>query len=231
MSQNEDRGICFLLKATKSEYVESTMTRGRFCFNHPSVFNKWENKESAQADRWDGHSSIEAENLVIAPIIHDEPGKLEYGPVKKLADKAVLHLQYGVAKHSPVCCFRIVDTEVSIQNSMPFISLGEVVDRIIEEFEYDSFVLIEAVPFIERMKEKGVSLFGAVVYSDILNDCDWPLSERNKEIALQLFRKDAKYEWQKEYRFVLPPTETSPVFIELGSIEDIAISGKLTELR
>lgn len=231
--QNENK-IIFLLKSMKSEYVEDTLKKGRFCFNHPAIFNKWEKTVSAQYDRWDAHSSYKATNLVYAPIIGEQNGTPIYGKVMPLADKAIIHEQSKIVKHSPICCFRMVEENEAILTKSGTIhySLGETADRIINEFGHDSFVLILAVPFLERMLEKyRNSICGPIVYKNTLNDYDFQVPEQFKDRVEQLLRKDEQYSWQKEYRIVLPPTKNSPVFAELGSIEDIAISGKIADLR
>lgn len=227
--------IVFLLKATKSEYVEDTMKKRRFCFSQPTVFSKWENNEAAQYDRWDSHSAYEATHLVVAPIISEENGIPQYGPVQKLADRAIIHEQDSFIKQSFICCFRYIKlNEVEFCDKGVNLSLGTVADRIIKEFGYDSFVLIEFNEFIRRIKEKGILFIGAVVYKDLLNDYEFPVPEQLKSIVEQFYRKDTKYEWQQEYRIVIPPlkgyTDTKR-FIEIGSIEDIAISGKIADIR
>ena len=55
------------------------------------------------------------------------------------------------------------------------------------------------------------------------------LDKEYQIIAEQLFRKDEKFAWQNEYRIALAPTEESPVFVEIGSIEDIACCGSLID--
>ena len=69
-----------------------------------------------------------------------------------------------------------------------------------------------------------------MVYKDVLNKFPQPISEEHEEIVEQLFRKDERFSWQKEFRIALAPTNDSPVFLEIGSIEDIAKSGMLSAL-
>lgn len=234
MSKTEkENRIVLLLKSMKNEYVNDTLTKGRFCFNHPVAFNMWESKDAAQYDPWDAHSVYDATHLVYAPIIGKKDGMPVYGKLKKFADNAVIREQSGTVKHSPICCFRLIEeNEVTcVENGIKF-SLGEIADRIINEFGHDSYVMIWAAPFIERVqKQCPSSLLGAVAYHDKLNNYQFPVPEEIKERVEQLFRKDERYSWQKEYRIALPPTKNSPVFLELGSIEDIAISGKIADLR
>lgn len=230
--QPSDNKIIYLLKTMKQEYVEDTMKKGRFCFNHPAVFNKWEKVDSAQFDRWDAHSAYIADHLMYAPIIGENNGQPIYGKPKMIAGKAILHEQSRAARYSPICCFRYVERhEVIIEDHGITYSLGETADRIKNEFGHDSFIMIQAVPFLERLRSNYQCYCGDVVYKDTLNDYEFDVPEQIKEHVEQVFRKDKSFEWQKEYRVALLPTENSPVFIELGSIEDIAISGSISLLR
>lgn len=221
------------MKTMKSQYVEAAMTKGIFCFNHPTVFNQWEAKDAAQADKWDAHSVYNATHLMYAPIIGEENGMPKYGEVKPLAEKAIVRLQSNAVKHSPICCFRaITEEDVSFEGENTIISLDNCVGRIMDEFHHDAYIIVLAAPFVERLKSKyTVPYSGNVIYKNTLNDYDFMVPESAKETVEQLFRKDERFAWQKEYRFVLQPSEKGPVFVELGSIEDIAQSGKLADLR
>lgn len=224
--------IVFLLKSMKQEYIEETMKKGRFCFNHPGVFNKWENTDSAQADKWDAHSAYEATHLIYAPIIGEKDGIPMYGEVKKLADKGIVRVQSNLVKHIPICCFRMVErSEIMPLDDGFLFSLGETADRIMREFGHDSYIIIRSEPLIQRLREKYKVSYGMVVYKDVLNDYEFEVGEEKKDVVEQLFRKDEKFKWQKEFRFTLPPTPNSPVFVEIGSIEDIAKCGKISDLR
>lgn len=224
--------VLFLLKTMKSEYLESTIKMGRFCFNHPSAFNKWEDKEAAQYDKWDSHLSKQITNVHVFPITgYKDDGFPIYGAGIKMTDSALLHLQSGVAKHSPICCFRaIMSDEVSFEKEECVYDLGDDAKRIRDEFGHDAYVMILANPFLERIKQRVGCYSGLVVYKDVLNQFPQPISEEHEEIVEQLFRKDERFSWQKEFRIALAPTNESPVFLEIGSIEDIAKSGMLSEL-
>lgn len=217
----------------KTKFVEDSLKKGKFCFNHPAAFNKWESKDAAQYDPWDAHSAHHATHLMYAPIVGEKDGDPIYGKMQKFADSAIVRLQTSSVKHSPICCFRMIEEhEVTSEEEYLNISLGNTADRIIKEFGHDSYLLIQASPFMERLKQHNITvLAGPVVYKDTLNDYEFQVPEQFKDVVEQLFRKDERYEWQKEFRFVLPPSQTSPVFIELGSIEDIAISGKIMDLK
>lgn len=232
MEQNSDSRIIFLLKTMKKKHIDDTLKRGIFRFDHPSAFNKWADRNAAQFDRWDSHSGYVATHIFFAPILGEKNGNPEYGEVKKLSDKAIVHAQNYSVSHSPICCFRqIEEDEVKIEFDGVDISLGNTVDRIKNEFGHDAFVLAYAPSLIERIAEKNACFYGNVVYRDTLNDYQFKVGKQYQEQVEQLFRKDERYEWQKEFRFALKPTETGPVYIELGSIEDIAISGDIDGLR
>ena len=230
--KKEDDQIVFLLKSMKKQYVEDTMTKGRFCFNHPAIFSQWEDANAAQYDRWEAHSAFEAMYLVAAPIIGEKDGMPIYGQGKKIADKAIIHMQTDIVKHTPICCFRTVrKTEVDFLNDKIQYTLGQTAQKIKKEFGHDTFVLIQFGPFIERLKRIVNSFIAMeVVYCDLINNNPFKAEKKYREIAEQLFRKDIKYEWQKEYRIALQPSQKTPVFVELGSLEDIAVSGNLDDL-
>ena len=225
----KENTIVFLLKTMKSEYIEDAMKKGRFCFNHPYVFNQWEQHDSAQFDQWDGFTSIMANHLVYAPVIQDDEEAYVCGEIKSLADQANLHMQTDAVKHTPICCFRMIELRDLIINedtlTMSF-SLGNIADRIINEFGHDSYLIIAAKPFLKRIEKQHSSImWGPVVYKDILQIGEISVDEKCREIAEQLLRKDKMFEWQKEFRVaLLCPTKETPVFIELDSIEDIVVS-------
>ena len=230
--KKDDDQIVFLLKSMKKQYVKDTITKGRFCFNHPAIFSQWEDANAAQYDRWEAHSAFEAKYLVAAPIIGENNGMPIYGKGKKIADKAIIHMQTDIVKYSPICCFRTVKTtEVSFLGDKIEYTLGQTAQKIKKEFGHDSFVLIQVGPFIERLKRIVNSFIAMeVVYCDLINNYPFKVEKKYREIAEQLFRKDKKFEWQKEYRIALQPSQETPVFIELGSLEDIAASGDLDDL-
>jgi len=231
----EDNRILFFLKSMKSKHVEETMKKGRFCFSHPCTFNKSAGNSPAQFDKWDGHSCSVASHLVFAPIEKEDEHGIVYGKLRPLAKKAIIHMQMGEAKHTPICCFRMIEKdEVSFDYEAKALiySLGKTADRIINEFGHDSYIIIQAEPFIERLKKENDFLCGAIIYKDILQPGMFQIEDQYQELAEQLYRKDNIFSWQKEYRFALvPPTKDSPVFVEIGSIEDIAFSGKIADLR
>ena len=170
--KKEDRKIIILFKSMKHEYLEDTMKEGKFCFCHPTVFNKWEDRESAQYDKWEGHSSVEAIDLYVAPIMSEkEDGTIVYGKMQKLANRGIVHIQTGEAKHTPICCFRMIEQEdVEIIDGKHFsFSINGAEERIMKEFGHDTFVLMQIAPFLERIRKAVPSCYtGAVVYQDNL---------------------------------------------------------------
>lgn len=233
MLDDQNDKIIFLLKTMKKEYLEDTMKKGRFCFCHPSVFSQWEDTNAAQFDHWEAHSAYEAIHVVFAPIIGEkENGMPIYGPGKKIAEKGIVRTQTDFVRYSPICCFRAIDqSEVEMFKDGIYYSLGDIANRIMLEFGHDSYIIIQAVPFLERLKRAvNFTIAMAVVYEDVLNNYHFNVEEKFKEMVEQLFRKDKKYKWQKEYRIVLPPSKETKTIIEMGSIEDIAVCGNLKEL-
>ena len=73
-----DNGV-YLLKTLRKKHLADTIQQGQFCFCHPQVFSSWENKDSAQYDKWEGHSAYEVCHIVFAPIVSEKHGKIIYG--------------------------------------------------------------------------------------------------------------------------------------------------------
>ncbi len=225
--------IVFLLKTMNSKYLSDTVEKGRLCFCHPNVFSGWEDRKAAQYDRWEGHSAFEANYIVVAPIVSEKPGRIVYGEGKVLADEGIVRLQTDNAKKTPICCFRAVDdSELTRIAGETVYSLGNTVDRIKQEFHHDAFVLTRFDPFIDRVRKVNCfRLAGNVIYQDLLNDYPYEIDETNREIMEQLFRKDEKYAWQKEFRIILRPDENEKKLVDISSLSDISVYGRIDELK
>ena len=225
--------ILFLFKSMKQEHVDGSMKKGRFCFNHPSVFSGWEEKDSAQYDKWDGHGAHKLKHLYVAPYTKGETQPPPMDKWTKIADETTVHFESDAAKHTPICCFRAIRSDDLLSDKErrnAYFPLHEIADRIRNEFNHDAYILVEATPFLERMRKSVPCCYtGAVIYQDTMNEPPFSLDKGHQIIAEQLFRKDEKFAWQKEYRIALAPTEESPVFVEIGSIEDIACCGSLID--
>ena len=230
----EDDNPVFLLKSLKRKHLDSTLNMGEFCFSHPIVFNKWEDSNSAQYDRWDSHTAFRITRMVVDPVKDKETGKPDLATGKQFKVDGEMHFQSYNVSHTPVCCFRCIRRgEIEVIGNEMYYSLGETAERIEKEFCHDSFIIVPARPFLEMLANK-TSGFNAmeVVYQDTLNDYPFlPLNNKHREIVEQVFRKDKKYAWQKEYRISLLPTKESPVFVSVGSIKEIAVYGKIRDLK
>ena len=221
-----------LIKTLKKKHLASTLKKGEFCFNMPSVFNGGVNLAPAQEDRWDSHLSFDASHIIVAPIIYKDESGPHYGTAEKLADYARIHLMLTESKHTPLCSFRkIQNSEYVWKYGAIFLRLGDVVDRIRAEFEHDSFILLDSNALLERIRKKTAFCARSVHYGDI--DADFrKYIDQVGEGQAGMFQKDISYSWQQEYRIILPPQKDSDrVLIELGTIEDIAIGGDLELLQ
>ncbi len=229
----QDQNIVFLIKTTKKKYLRDIVEKGRFCFNLPTVFNIGDNLASAQKDKWDSYTFHNAFHICFAPIISEGDYGIQYGKVQKLVDEARIHSITPTAKHTPLCSFRRVDpSEVTHRFGAYFFKLGDVVDRIKNELGHDSFVLIyQPTLFLDRLQEKTTYFARSVHYGDMDSDFESFLYNSGFEQA-EMFQKEASFQWQKEFRIILPPIETEEkVILEIGSIEDIAICGDIEQLR
>ena len=236
-----DDKILFLLKTMRHEFLDDTINKGRFCFNQPAVFSKWEDESAAQADRWEAHDAYEAIDFIAFPIIGEKDGVPLYGKGVKNQNKVVIHMQDDEVARSFICCFRLVTPqEVTIEQDNVVYSLGPNADRIIKEFGHDTYIMVPAAEFLKRFTSKIGSncMQGAVVYADLLNNVDlkfnFNVPENLQSIAEQLFRKDMRFAWQQEFRIALPPDPNvigQRKIVEIGSIKDIAYYGKISDLR
>jgi hypothetical protein len=225
--------ILFLFKSMKQEHVDGSMKKGRFRFSHPSVFSGWEDKDSAQCDKWEGHGAHGLKHLYVAPYTKGETQPPPMDKWTKIADETTVHFESDAAKHTPICCFRAIRSDDLLSDKErrnAYFPLHEIADRIRNEFNHDAYILVEATPFLERMRKSVPCCYtGAVIYQDTMNEPPFSLDKGHQIIAEQIFRKDEKFAWQKEYRIALAPAEKSPVFVEIGSIEDIACCGSLID--
>ncbi len=229
----KDQKIEFLIKTMKKRHLEDTLKKGRFCFNFPSVFNFQSNLASAQQDKWDSHLTYEVTKLICAPVISDQDEDIKYGPIIELADRAQLRTISNKSKATPLCSFRKVDSEDFVYKyDVAFFRLGELVDRVKSEFQHDAFVLIfHPHLFIKRLSQVERCFARSIHYGEIDEEFQNFL-DLCKFDQKEMFQKAVDYEWQKEFRVVLPPRHASgPQIIEIGSIEDIAFGGDIETLR
>lgn len=233
--EEKTNDIIFLIKTMESKFLNDTLKKGRICFNHPTAFNKGENLQSAQLDRWDGYSAYTAIYTVFAPIIgKKENGFPIYGKPVEIKNPVTIHRQSDRSKNTPICCFREVrenDFETVSEDVYSF-SLGDTVDRIRTEFGHDAFIMVKYPDILFQLNQFTYNYSRSVIYQDTLNDYDFGERKKYENILGEIFRKDSKYSWQKEFRITLFPTFCSRVFWEIGSIENITLlSGDIELLR
>ena len=229
----EDSKIIFLLKTMKSKYVEDTLKTGAFCFNSPNCFISSNDLYPAQNDTLDSHLTSNVMQVQMFPILSKDANGIHYGDPKLVAAKAQIHEISTVSMHTPMCCFRRILEEDMVEcENGSILKLGNLVDRIKNEFGHDSYILILRPGDLLDKIEKISSVFARRIhYGDInpefqefLDKCEFPQAE--------MFQKRIDYAWQKEFRIILPAQEsTDPKIIQIGSIEDIAVSGYIDDLR
>jgi len=230
--------IVFLIKTMKKKHLEKALSTGEFRFSYPEDFsnNTGGTLNPAQVDAWDSRHFFQAENIFAYPIVGKNENGYIYGSGIKLADKTTMTEITGINKHTPFCSFRKITEQDFIERDGKLIfSLGDTVDRIQAEFGHDSFVLI-AVPneFINRIKQTHSCYGKSIIYGELsLEDVkEFEESEKDGFSQIKMFQKREIYDWQKEYRVILSPTETTESFnIHVGSIKDIAYGGDIEELR
>jgi hypothetical protein len=133
--------VKFLIKFTKAEWAEDIKYRGRIFFNPAYKFCSSPHYSSGQYDPFDSHINHNAEYFVYAPIIEENEDGIKYGPARKIADKARIHLQDSRNKNVPISCFRMVYNNEIKDNILRFDD--QLYEKIRNDFEdYDSFALI-----------------------------------------------------------------------------------------
>lgn len=225
--------IVMLLKTLKKEHLESTLD-GRLCFSCPKLFTSTTNNlKPGQQDPWDSHLSFVAHQIMVAPIISNENEPLQYGASKKIADKARMHTCNSIVQRSPMTCFRkVTKSDIQEQKDCDVYALGDLVDRISSKMGHDAYVLIAyPLEFLKQLNEKERFFGHSIHYGEIDEQFESFLEEYPLQQS-EMFQKSMDYAWQKEYRLVLTPRDnTNQVFVEMGSIRDIAIGGNLEQLR
>ena len=216
----------------KQKHLDSTLKKGEFCFNVPSVFIKGKSLCSAQQDSWDSHLTFDAYHLMVAPIIYEDEHGPYYGPVMELSKHAKIHQITNESERTPICSFREVhDDEYRWKYGAIFFRLGDTVDRIKREFGHDAFVLVDSEALLSRINAKMTCCARSVHYGDIDEEFQKYI-DATSESQAAMFQKRNEYQWQQEYRIILQPNEDKDrVFVEVGPIEDIAVGGILDLLR
>lgn len=229
----ENRELVFLIKTLNKKYLNDTLKQGTLCFNAPTVFQTSDNLTRGQKDKWDSYLSFTAKNIHYARIISQDETGVHYDVPQKLADSAQMRLISNVSQHTPLCSFRKVEeADIIEKHGAYFFQLGNIVDKIKDEFGHDSFILVfYPYELIKRISLKSSCYARSIHYGEIdkafqdyLDSFEFPQKE--------MFQKGIDYEWQKEFRIIIEPTQKSgPIIIKVGSIEDIAIGGNIEELR
>ena len=229
----EDQEIVFLIKTMNKKHLKQTVENGTFCFNFPSVFNSSPNLSVAQYDQWDSHLSYEAIGLRFAPIVSKDENGIHYGTPVEIADEAKVHSISSTSKQTPLCSFRKVEkTDLMQRGETTLFRLGNVVDRIKNEFGHDAFILVHHPHvLIKRISAVSPCFARSIHYGKIDGNFQAFLDERDFE-QKEMFQKSEEYAWQKEFRVIITPRDASgPQIIEIGSIEDIAVGGDIELLR
>ena len=222
-----------LIKTMKKSHLESTLKEGQFCFNTPSLFNNDGTLAPAQQDINDSHFPLEAQHFMFAPIVGKSEKGYKYGQITESNGKATVHLISKLSAQTPLCCFRIVEErEIIHKYGVSFFRLGDIVDRIKEEFNHDAYIVIfDAGTLLERLSNNYQICARNVHYG--------PVDDRFREYAdkvgysqAAMFIKNETFSWQQEFRVIIKPKELKEsVFVKVGSIESFAHGGDIEELR
>lgn len=229
--QNE---IFFLIKTMEKTHLDSTLKTGRFCFNRSITFNKPTPKlRKSQQDRWDSYMTEAGVRVKITPILGEYRNKMCYGSSAEL-NNATIHIISKTAEQTPFCCFRMVTVDdLKAENQRTIFSLSDgIVKKIKSDFGHNSYILIYAPSEFMRRIQKNHSIYARNIhYGEITMEFTMEMNRLGLPQA-KIFQKSEDSSWEKEYRIaLLTPTQDEQVFIEIGSIEDIAIGGNIDELK
>ncbi|MBR0541843.1 MAG: hypothetical protein IJK26_06505 [Clostridia bacterium] len=227
--------VVMLLKTLKSQYLTSTLDEGNLCFNKPQVFQKSDDLAKGQADPWDSNKFFTALDLYVAPVISDTPEGTKYGKPIYIGTNIPMREISGQSKMTPVCCFRKVDeSDFKEENGVYLFRLDEVtVERIKDEFEHDSFLLVvNPRELINRILKQTFCFARSVHYGEIDEEYQKYLDAYDFNQA-EMFQKREEYAWQKEFRIIIRADNSSDLrkFMRVGSLQDIAIGGKIDQLK
>ena len=228
MVNHLDNNIVFLMKFGTKQHIEDLWSKGELFFSPASQFIQKVGNSDGQYDKWDSHQNTHATHLVYAELLYEDEKGPHYGPVKKLADKAIIHTITNRTKKIPMTCFRIV-TDEEIDNNHCLIFSEEIIKQIKKEFpEYDTFILMPAewlLNAIYRNKENYNVMFGKIEYG---------YGETSEELPeyLKMFNKLDKYSYQKEFRIILPDEqfETGRI-VHIPPLKDGSIIGNIDQLK
>jgi len=226
----------FLLKFLKSDWIEDLL-EGQIYFNPSYLYCMSPDYSSGQFDPYDSHMNIQLKHLCYAPIISGDNPDIKYGKGAVLAEEADVQIQANRVRYIPVSCFRIVDSDEIIDGIFKLDK--PVLEKIKQEFpDYDAFVLINSPDDFERQIAEHVPIYAhKVLYGkspselseiDISNNPEKDL----EKFCLQMYNKREQYEYQKEYRIILPfECWESGQRIDIGSIRQICMYGKTDQLE
>lgn len=228
MVNHLDDSIVFLIKFGTKQHIEDLWSKGELFFSPPTQFIQKNGNSDGQYDKWDSHQNVHATHLVYAELLYEDEEGPHYGPVKKFADKAIIHTITNRTKKIPMTCFRTV-TDEEIDDNNCFKLSEEVILQIKKDFpEYDTFILMPAVWLINAIfqnKEKYNVMFGNIEYG---------YGETSDELPehLKMFNKLEKYSDQKEFRFILPDEQfENGKIVHIPSLKDGAIIGNIDQLK
>lgn len=214
-------------------FFKQDLEEGQFCFNVPSVFNSGVDLAAAQQDIHDSHFPFELSHSWIAPIVYEDDKGPYYGRPIEIEGKATAHLLSALSAQTPMCCFRLLkEQDLVYKYGVAFFRLGDIVDRIRSEFQHDAYIIVfDAGTLLERMSQHYQLCARDVHYGSI----DEKYIEYIRKVGhdqAAMFIKDEVFEWQQEFRVIIKPNEMQEkVFVQIGSIEDIAFGGDLEQLR
>ena len=178
-----------------------------------------------QYDPHDGFDVYQARKLFAFPIIEDTKENYMVGKPIILSNNCEVGESNEFLLKTPINCFYKPSLDEIVQHEDGYIiRLGSKFDKIKEEFDADSAVLIfDLDGFLHRLHKSRQFFQHIVYYQD--RDAIKSLKKENPHIDsyMQLFNKDAQYSYQNEYRICLIDEKiNNSLILNLGDLSDVS---------
>lgn len=223
-----------LLKFVNSQFTESTLD-GQIYFCRSGYFIDLEKqqKEKGIGDSKEGSWS-EYINKDSVFFIETENG--ERFPLKVKSGTFFTH--YEGIRNVPMCCFTLLSLENDFyEENGSWKIKHHVFENLKEQFKDRDALLFNLPKLLERVKksceEKELPMKGNIVqYYDERQELH-PVLEQdfNKNPTKALFYKRKFFEFQKEYRIILPDIFEEDFILNLGDIRDITMKMNIEKLK
>lgn len=223
-----------LLKFVDPQFTESTLDGGfYFCRTGYFIDLEKQQKEKGIGDSKEGSwSKYMNEDSVF--VIETDNG--ERFPLKVKSGAFFTH--YEGIRNVPMCCFTFLSLENDFYEENDNWKIKHhVIESLKEQFKDRDALLFNPPELLERVKkfceEKGFPMKGNIVqYYDERQE-PHPVSEQdfNMNPTKSLFFKRKFFEFQKEYKIILPDIFEEDFILNSGDVRDITMKMDIENLK